>query len=91
MTRWCGRYVLRRLLIDRTTISAIAVELGVFRHTVSMIAMRATADPVAAAGADRSGAIARHGGGPLGLSTGHLLVRHRRRTRDGRRPLHVPA
>ena len=33
-TRRCARYVLRRLLIDRTTISAIAVELGVSWNTV---------------------------------------------------------
>src|ERR1700738_2002957 len=52
-TRRCARYVLRRLLIDRTTISAIAAELGVSWHTVSTIAMRATADLVAAAGVDR--------------------------------------
>ena len=52
-TRRCARYVLRRLLIDRTTISAIAAELGVSWHTVSTIAMRTTADLVAAAGADR--------------------------------------
>ncbi|MBV9320487.1 MAG: ISL3 family transposase, partial [Mycobacterium sp.] len=52
-TRRCARYVLRRLMIDRTTISAIAAELGVSWHTVSAIAMRATADLVAAAGPDR--------------------------------------
>lgn len=52
-TRRCSRYVLRRLMIDRTTISAIAAELGVSWHTVSSIAMRATADLVAAAGPDR--------------------------------------
>ncbi|HWF71609.1 MAG TPA: ISL3 family transposase [Mycobacterium sp.] len=52
-TRRCARYVLRRLMIDRTTISAIAAELGVSWHTVSTIAMRATADLVAAAGPDR--------------------------------------
>jgi transposase len=52
-TRRCARYVLRRLLIGRTTISAIAAELGVSWHTVSTIAMRTTADLVAAAGADR--------------------------------------
>jgi transposase len=49
----CARYVLRRLMIDRTTISAIAAELGVSWHTVSSIAMRAVADLVAAAGPDR--------------------------------------
>jgi transposase len=52
-TRRCARYVLRRLMIDRTTISAIAAELGVSWHTVSSIAMRATADLIAAAGPDR--------------------------------------
>jgi transposase len=52
-TRRCARYVLRRLMIDRTTISAIAAELGVSWHTVSSIAMRATADLITAAGPDR--------------------------------------
>jgi transposase len=52
-TRRCARYVLRRLMIDRTTISAIAAELGVSWHTVSSIAMRATAELVATAGSDR--------------------------------------
>jgi transposase len=52
-TRRCARYVLRRLMVDRTTISAIAAELGVSWHTVSSIAMRATADLVAAVGPDR--------------------------------------
>jgi transposase len=51
--RRCARYVLRRLMIDRTTISAIAAELGVSWHTVSSVAMRATAELVAAAGPDR--------------------------------------
>ena len=52
-TRRCARYVLRRLMIDRTTVSAIAAELGVSWHTVSTIAMRATAELIAAAGPDR--------------------------------------
>jgi transposase len=52
-TRRCARYVLRRLMIDRTTISAIATELGVSWHTVSSIAMRATAGLIAATGPDR--------------------------------------
>jgi hypothetical protein len=52
-TRRCARYVLRRLMIDRTTVSAIAAELGVSWHTVTSIAMGATADLVAAAGPDR--------------------------------------
>lgn len=52
-TRRCARYVLRRLMIDRTTVSAIAAELGVSWHTVSSIAMRATAGLIAAGGAER--------------------------------------
>lgn len=52
-TRRCARYVLRRLMIDRTTISAIAVELGLSWHTVSTIAMGATAALIAAGGANR--------------------------------------
>ena len=44
-------------MIDRTTISAIAAELGVSWHTVSTIAMRATADLIAAAGPDRLGGV----------------------------------
>jgi transposase len=52
-TRRCARYALRRLMIDRTTIAAIAAELGASWHTVSSIAMRATADLIAAAGPDR--------------------------------------
>jgi len=52
-TRRCARYVLRRLMIDRTTITAIAAELGVSWHTVSSIAMQATVGLIAAAGPDR--------------------------------------
>ena len=52
-TRRCARYVLRRLMTDRTTISAIAAELGLSWHTVSTIAMRAVSDLIAAAGPDR--------------------------------------
>ena len=44
-------------MIDRTTIAAIAAELGVSWHTVSTIAMRATADLIAAAGPDRLGGV----------------------------------
>jgi len=40
-------------MIDRTTISAIATELGVSWHTVSAIAMGATAALIATAGPDR--------------------------------------
>src|SRR6185312_17482702 len=56
-TRRCARYVLGRLMIDRTTISAIAAELGVCWHTVSSIAMRATAGLIAAAGPDRQAGV----------------------------------
>lgn len=52
-TRRCARYVLRRLMIDRTTIAAIAAELGLSWHTVSSIAMRAVASLIAAAGLNR--------------------------------------
>ncbi len=52
-TRRCARYVLRRLINDRTTISAIAAELGVSWHTVSTIAMQATAALIEAHGAAR--------------------------------------
>ena len=52
-TRRCARYVLRRLMVDRTTVSAIAAELGVSWHTVNTIAMQATARLVNAAGPDR--------------------------------------
>jgi hypothetical protein len=41
------------LMIDRATVSAVAVELGVSWHTVNTIAMDATAASVAAAGPDR--------------------------------------
>lgn len=40
-------------MIDRTTIVAIAAELGLSWHTVSTIAMRAVASLIAAAGLDR--------------------------------------
>jgi len=55
-TRRCARYVLRRLMIDRTTISAIAAELGVSWHTVSAIAMRAVACRRRRTGSPRGGA-----------------------------------
>lgn len=56
-TRRCARYVLRRLMIDRTTISAIAGELGVSWHTVSTIAMRTVAELITTAGPDRLGGV----------------------------------
>jgi len=40
-------------MIDRSTIAAIAAELGASWHTVSSIAMRATAHLIAASGPDR--------------------------------------
>ncbi|ANW63424.1 hypothetical protein BCA37_07285 [Mycobacterium sp. djl-10] len=40
-------------MIDRTTIAAIAADLGLSWHTVSSIAMRAVASLIAAAGLDR--------------------------------------
>src|ERR1700756_1255174 len=49
-TRRCARYMLRRLMIDRTTISAIAAELGGSWHTVGWFAMQATVGLIAAAG-----------------------------------------
>ena len=52
-TRRCARYVLRRLMIDRTTIAAIAAELGLSWHTVSSIAMRTVTELITAAGPDR--------------------------------------
>lgn len=52
-TRRCARYVLRRLMIDRTTVSAIAAELGLSWHTVSSIAMRTVTELIATAGPDR--------------------------------------
>lgn len=45
--------MLRRLMIDRTTISAIAGELGVSWHTVSTTAMHAVAELITSAGPDR--------------------------------------
>jgi hypothetical protein len=69
-TRRCARYVLRRLMIDRTTISAIAGELGVSWHTVSTIAMRTVAELITVAGPDRTERGPRHRGRP---ELGHLL------------------
>jgi transposase len=47
-TRRCARYILRRLMIDRATIAAVARELGLSWDTVNGIAMDATAMIVAA-------------------------------------------
>ena len=47
-TRRCARYILRRLMIDRATVAAVARELGLSWDTVNGIAMDATAMIVAA-------------------------------------------
>ena len=47
-TRRCARYILRRLMIDRMTIAAVARELGLSWDTVNTIAMDATQTIVAA-------------------------------------------
>jgi transposase len=47
-TRRCTRFVLRRLMIDRTTVAAVARELGVSWDTVNDIAVQATGTIVAA-------------------------------------------
>jgi transposase len=47
-TRRCARYILRRLMIDRATIAAVARELGLSWDTVNTIAMDATQMIVAA-------------------------------------------
>src|SRR6476469_11115041 len=47
-TRRCTRYILRRLMIDRATVAAVARELGLSWDTVTTIAMAATQMIVAA-------------------------------------------
>lgn len=47
-TRRCARYILRRLMIDRATVAAVARELGLSWDTVNTIAMDATSMIVAA-------------------------------------------
>ena len=47
-TRRCARHVLRRLMIDRTSIAAIARELGLSWDTVNAIAVEATTGLLAA-------------------------------------------
>ena len=47
-TRRCARYILRRLMIDRVTVAAVARELGLSWDTVNTIAMDATQMIVAA-------------------------------------------
>ena len=51
-TRRCARYILRRLMIDRMTVSAVARELGLSWDTVNTIAMDAT-QMIVAVGTDR--------------------------------------
>ena len=41
-TRRCARYILRRLMLDRATVAAVARELGLSWDTVNTIAMDAT-------------------------------------------------
>jgi hypothetical protein len=79
--RRCARYMLRRLMIDRTTVSAIAVELGVSWHSVNTIAMGATADLVAAAAPDRLAGV-----GVIGVDEHRWAPRppRNRRIRHGR-------
>ena len=47
-TRRCARYILRRLMIDRATVAAVARELGLSWDTVNTIALDATRTIVAA-------------------------------------------
>jgi transposase len=49
-TRRCARYVLRRLIVDRATVAAVARELGRSWDTVNTIAIVATTELLAAAG-----------------------------------------
>jgi transposase len=47
-TRRCARYILRRLMIDRATVAAVARELGLSWDTVNTIALDATRMIIAA-------------------------------------------
>jgi transposase len=47
-TRRCDRYILRRLMIDRATVAAVARELGLSWDSVNTIAMDATQTIIAA-------------------------------------------
>ena len=49
----CARYVLRRLVVDRVTVAAVARELGRSWDTVNTIAVEATTELLAAAGPAR--------------------------------------
>ena len=48
-TRRCARYVLRRLIVDRATVAAVARELGRSWDTVNTIAVEATTELLASA------------------------------------------
>jgi transposase len=47
-TRRCARYILRRLMLDRATVAAVARELGLPWDTVNTIALDATKTIIAA-------------------------------------------
>lgn len=52
-TRRCARFVLRRLVVDRATVAAVARELGRSWDTINTIAVAATTELLAAAGPAR--------------------------------------
>jgi transposase len=52
-TRRCARYVLRRLIVDRATVAAVARELGRSWDTVNTIAVEATTALLASVGPAR--------------------------------------
>jgi transposase len=52
-TRRCARFVLRRLVIDRATVAAVARELGRSWDTINTIAVQATTELLAAVGPAR--------------------------------------
>jgi len=52
-TRRCARYVLRRLIVDRATVAAVARELGRSWDTVNTIAVEATSGLLASVGPAR--------------------------------------
>ena len=52
-TRRCARYVLRRLILDRVTVAAVARELGRSWDTVNTIAVEATTELLATVGPAR--------------------------------------
>jgi hypothetical protein len=83
-TRRCTRYVLRRLMIDRMTVSAVARELGLSWDTVNAIAIDATQtiaaadthrlDGVRVIGVDEHrGSYTRRGDGFVTVTQGHWI------------------